>query len=76
MSSKVVLSHITAQQALNYKQQLTEDGLTIGHDYVWRYQPVKYTGDWGAADPIEESQVEFEFSNPSLASFYRIKWAK
>jgi hypothetical protein len=75
MSTKLVLSYITAQQALTYKQQLTEDGLTIGHDYVWRYQPVKYNSDWGA-DPIEESQVEFEFQNPSLASFYRIKWAK
>lgn len=75
MSSKIVVSHITAQQALLLKQQLTEDGLVIGDDYVWRYHPVKYNNDWNT-EPMEESRVEFDFKNPSLASFYRIKWAQ
>lgn len=74
MSSTLVVDSITAHQALCYKEQLTQDGLVLNHDYSWIYQPIKYN-DWGMS-PIEQSCVEFEFVDPALASFYRLKWAK
>lgn len=70
----MVLSGNTAQQALWFKEQLTQDGLVLNHDYTWSYQPVKYN-DWSMA-PMEQSCVEFEFVDPALASFYRLKWTK
>ncbi len=72
MSSKIVLSGISAQRALEYKQYLDADGLKINQDYCWRYQPVKYNS-WASFD---QSEVEFEFMDAALASFYRLKWAK
>jgi hypothetical protein len=75
MSNKVILSKITAHGALDRNRELHDDGLAMGQDYTWRYQPVKYNNDW-STHPIEESQVVFEFSSPALASFYRVKWAK
>lgn len=75
MSATIILTKVTAQDALLYKQQLVNDGLVLNQDYTWRYQPVKYNNDW-STQPIEQSQVAFEFKDETLASFYRIKWAK
>ena len=75
MSSKIVLSRITAQQALEYKKQLDADGLKLDQDYFWRYRPVKYNNEWSLT-PIEDSCVEFEFNSDALSSFYRLKWEK
>lgn len=74
MSSNIVLPRVTAQQALDYKKQLDADGLIINQDYHWNFRPVKYN-DWSMA-PTEQSQVEFEFRDGALASFYKLKWAK
>jgi hypothetical protein len=70
----VVITGISAQNALELKHQLTRDGLIIDQDYTWRFQPVKYN-DWGMSNG-EHSKVEFEFCKDMLASFYRLKWAK
>lgn len=75
MSNKLTLCSITANEALLYKQQLTEAGLTVDQDYTWRYQPVKYNNDWSRS-PIDQSQVEFDFADAAVASFYRLKWTK
>jgi len=74
MSDIIVLSNISAQQALDYKKQLDTDGLKLDQDYFWSYRPVKYN-DWGMSNG-EHSRVEFEFREDMLASFYRLKWAK
>lgn len=75
MSNKLTLSDITASEALLYKEQLNQAGLIVNQDYTWRYQPVKYNGDWSMY-PIEHSQVEFDFADAAVASFYRLKWTK
>jgi len=74
MSDIIVLSNVSAQQALDYKKQLDVDGLVTDQDYTWTYRPVKYN-DWGMSNG-KHSQVEFEFREDTLASFYRLKWAK
>jgi len=75
MTDKIVISKLTAYDALKYKLELTDSGLVNNQDYTWRYHPVKYNNDWSTV-PIEQSQVVFEFNSPALASFYRVKWAK
>lgn len=75
MSSALVIDHITAQQALEYKKQLTQDGLVVNNDYSWKYQPIKYN-DWSMSPKAQHSFVEFEFVDPALATFYRLKWAR
>lgn len=75
MLSVVVFHNITAHQALEYKQRLDADGLVLNQDYTWRYQPVKYNGEWEQL-PLEDSHVEFKFKDSALASFYTLKWTK
>ena len=74
MSDRLVIIDVTAQQALQYKEQLSQDGLVVNQDYWWSYRPVKYN-DWGQ-DNGTHSAVEFQFDNSSVASFYRLKWVK
>lgn len=74
MSTGLTIHSVTAQQALLYKEQLTQNGLIVNQDYSWTYIPIKYN-DWGMT-PMAQSCVEFEFADPALASFYRLKWIK
>jgi hypothetical protein len=74
MSAGITIYSVSAQQALLYKEQLTQDGLVVDQDYSWSYRPVKYN-DWLQTDG-EASCVQFEFRDQSLASFYRLKWIK
>lgn len=73
--NNLIIENITAAEAIAFKYELDQSGLAVNQDYTWRYRPVKYNNDW-STQPIEQSQVVFEFSSPSLASFYRVKWAK
>ena len=63
-----------AQRALDYKHQLDLDGLIVNQDYTWRYQKSVY--DEFAWAESEVSHVTFTFKNPSLATFYQLKWAR
>ena len=74
MSSIVTINNVTASDAIGFKYQLETDGLVMNRDFVWIYNPVKYD-DWFSGNK-EESCVKFDFSNPTLASFYRVKWTR
>jgi hypothetical protein len=63
-----------AQRALALKHQLDLDGLIVNQDYEWRYQ--KPVHDEFAWTDSEVSHVTFTFKNPSLATFYQLKWAR
>lgn len=63
-----------SQQALALKHQLDVDGLVVNQDYTWRYQKPVY--DEFAWTESEYSSVTFTFKNPSLATFYQLKWAR
>lgn len=62
-----------AQEAIEYKRQLDQDGLVVNQDYEWRYQKPVY--DEFAWTDSEVSNVTFTFKNPSLATFYQLKWS-
>jgi hypothetical protein len=46
----------------------------VNQDYTWRYQKPVY--DEFAWTDSEVSSVTFTFQNPSLATFYQLKWAR
>lgn len=63
-----------AQQAMEYKRQLDQDGLVVNRDYTWRYQKPVY--DEFAWTDSEVSHVTFTFNNAALATFYQLKWSR
>lgn len=73
--SDVTIENVTAAEAIEFKNQLSQSGLIIEQDYVWRYYPVKYNHDW-STHPLERSRVVFSFRDPALSSFYKLKWTK
>lgn len=70
----LTITNISAAEAIGLKMDLDRGGLVVEQDYTWRFQPVKYT-DGFSATPMSESQVVFEFTDPAMASFYKLKWA-
>ena len=73
--NSITITKISAQEALALKSDLDQSGLVLNHDYTWRFQPVKYNNDFSMY-AVEESQVLFEFADPAMASFYKLKWIK
>lgn len=71
MSNRIVLMG-NAHDALILKNELLASGLSVDHDFTWCYVPLKYDGF--AID--EPSHVVFEFQDPAVASFFRLKWTK
>lgn len=73
--NSITITKISAQEALALKSDLDQSGLVLNHDYTWRFQPVKYNNDFSMY-AVEESQVLFEFTDPAMAVFFRLKWIK
>ena len=63
-----------AAQALELKHCLDKDGLVVNQDYTWSYtKPLHDNFSWSESDV---SHVIFTFQNPSLVTFYQLKWLK
>lgn len=73
--NSITITSISAQEALALKADLDHSGLAVNHDYTWRFQPVKYNNDFSMY-AVEESQVLFEFTDPAMAVFFKLKWIK
>jgi len=73
--NSITITKISAQEAIALKADLEQSGLVLNHDYTWRFQPVKYNNDFSMY-AVEESQVLFEFADPAMASFFKLKWIK
>lgn len=74
MLNTLTITKLSAADAIALKMDLDRTGLIVDQDYTWRFQPVKYSDSFSSA-PISDSQVIFEFADPAMASFYRLKWA-
>lgn len=74
MDHKVVIEHIQPIEAVERKNQLLKDGLVLDQDFVWEYKPATYDNDGYSA--VTPKQATFRFINPSLATFYKLKWAR
>jgi hypothetical protein len=73
--NSLTIENVNAAEAIALKYELAQSGLVLVQDYIWEYHPVKYNHDW-STNPLERSRVVFTFSDPALASFYRLKWTK
>lgn len=61
-----------AIEAIGYKNELLQAGLHLNQDFEWYWHPSKYD----VFSKTEINYVGFEFTDPKLASFYRLKWTK
>lgn len=74
MLNALTITNLSAAEAIGFKNDLDRAGLVVDKDYTWRFQPVKYSDSFSST-LISESQARFEFADPAMASFYKLKWA-
>jgi len=69
---RVRIEHISPLASIDLKDQLLAAGLVIDQDFTWEYRQATYNNDgYTAVDP---KQAIFSFCEPSLATFYQLKW--
>jgi hypothetical protein len=68
--SQVYVSPVTAWHALELVAQLRQVGLITHEDFSWCY----HKPQWNSTDGTVPGSVMFEFRNPTLATFYQLKW--
>ena len=68
---RVILRDIALIEIFQLKDQLVRDGLVMNRDFEWKYHPPQ----WDGFTQEHPKHVEFSFQDPSLATFYQLKWA-
>jgi hypothetical protein len=66
------IEQATADDGIRWNRDLVASGLTPEVHYVWRYQP-SYYDNFSHYNSTPRAVV-FEFQDPALATFYRLKW--
>lgn len=66
LSNTVIIKDVKPTDALDYKYELTSNGYELNKDFSWY---------WRAPSIHGIGSVEFYFSDPKLATFFRIKWS-
>ena len=66
----VIIEHCGVSHALELKNELLADGLVMNQDFVWAWRPSRWDNFTGS----EPSCVVFDFLDPALATFYRLRW--
>lgn len=66
ISNTIIINDIRPNDALEYKYDLTSSGYVVNKDFSWY---------WRAPSIHGVGSVEFYFSDPSIATFFRIKWS-
>ena len=67
------VSNIEVFDAIALKNQLLLAGLVIDQDFEWAWITADYNDVEGW---IRHKHAEFQFQDPALATFYRLKWAQ
>ena len=57
-------------RALEMVAELRQSGLIMDQDFVWRFEK----GDYNDRNEFLSPSVTFEFQDPTLATFYQLKW--
>lgn len=70
--SSVQLFHVSPVDALEFKRELLLAGLIMDQDFEWEYQQAKY--DNFSYEAVTPNHVTFRFRDPTLATFYKLKW--
>ena len=66
----VVLERCEVGRALELKNELVAAGLVMDRDFVWWYVQARWDGFTGD----EPSAAVFDFRDPAMATFYRLRW--
>jgi len=66
------IEHASPDDGIRWQIDLMTSGLVSEKDYVWRYVPSKYD-NFGLYNSAPRAVV-FEFRDPALATFYKLKW--
>jgi hypothetical protein len=67
------VDNIEVYDAIDLKNQLLLAGLVIERDFEWAW----ITAEWdGINGWTRQKHVEFRFQDPSLATFFQLKWAR
>lgn len=69
----VIVLHVNATRALELRDQVVDAGLAQDRDFVWEYRQASYDNDGFTA--VTPRQVKFEFVDPAMATFFKLKWA-
>jgi len=69
---EIRMENASPDDGIYWSQELQVSGLIQDQDYVWRYVPSKYD-NFGLYNSAPRAVV-FEFRDPALATFYRLKW--
>ena len=72
----VRILHVSAVQALELRDQLTDAGLVMDRDFEWEYRQAEYDLNVLFGDAVTPRQVEFRFQDPMMATYYQLKWAR
>ena len=66
------IEQASPDDGIRWNRDLIATGLIPEQDYVWRYQPSQYD-NFGLYNSAPRAVV-FEFRDPVLATFYKLKW--
>lgn len=61
----VIIKFIPASRALEYKYELERSGLICDKDFTWAMSGAAWPG---------KTHVEFNFVDPAMETFYKLKW--
>lgn len=65
INNRIYIENVRATTAIEYKHELEAAGLILNVDFEWK---------WHSSASHYTSVVEFTFKNPSLATFYKLRW--
>lgn len=60
-------------QAIELKNQLVSQGLSLHRDFEWQYRPAQWCEH--SEQGVDARSVIFVFQDPTLATFYRLRWS-
>ena len=69
---QVRIEQASPDDGIRWNRELASSGLVPGKDYVWRYQQAQYD-NFGLYNSTPRAVI-FEFQDPALATFYKLKW--
>jgi hypothetical protein len=68
---RVVITGVTAAEAMQYRDQLLQASLIMHQDFEWSYHPPL----WDGFTQERPKHTVFSFRDPALATFYQLKWS-
>lgn len=68
----LTIEQASPDDGIRFSRELQASGLCMNKDFVWRYVPSQYD-NFGLYNSAPRAVV-FEFQDPALATFYRLKW--